>query len=181
MKSIEAISKINSEKYDILQIGCEYRMDNYGEIQIYQLDDGLINIEVKVQEETVWLSQQQMADLYQTSRTNVVEHVKHIYEEGELDEQSTCRSFRQVRQEGSREVARNIPFYNLDMIISLGYRIKSSIATRFRRWATERLKEYMIKGFEQEELDTVNTDSDLMSTLLNRWHRQKTSPVVFVI
>ena len=105
-------------------------MENQGEIIIYQTEDGLTHIEVKIEDETVWLSQQQMADLYQTSRTNVVEHIKHIYEEGELDEQSTCQNFRQVRQEGSREDARNIPFYNLDMIISLGYRVKSSIATR---------------------------------------------------
>lgn len=88
-----------------------------------------------------------MSELFQTSRTNVVEHIKHIYEEGELDEISTCRNFRQVRKEGNREVTRQIPYYNLDMIISLGYRIKSVIATRFRQWATQRLKEYMIKGF----------------------------------
>ena len=88
-----------------------------------------------------------MSELFQTSRTNVVEHIKHIYEEGELDEISTCRNFRQVRKEGNREVTRQIPHYNLDMIISLGYRIKSVIATRFRQWATKRLKEYMIKGF----------------------------------
>ena len=85
------------------------------------------------------------------SRTNVVEHIKHIYDEGELDENSTCRKFRQVRKEGNREVAREMPFYNLDMIISLGYRVKSSIATNFRRWATERLKEYMIKGFTMDD------------------------------
>ena len=88
-----------------------------------------------------------MSELFQTSRTNVVEHIKHIYEEGELDEISTCRNLRQVRKEGNREVTRQIPHYNLDMIISLGYRIKSVIATRFRQWATQRLKEYMIKGF----------------------------------
>ncbi len=122
-------------------------MENFGEILIYQSDDGLTNVEVKVQDDTVWLTQQQMADLFQTSRTNVVEHIKHIYEEKELDEASTCRNFRQVRKEGNREVNRELPFYNLDMIISLGYRIKSIIATNFRRWATERLKEYMIKGF----------------------------------
>jgi len=126
-------------------------MENKGEIIIYQNEDGLTNIEVKVENDTVWLSQQQMADLYQTSRTNVVEHIKHIYEENELDEESTCRNFRQVRIEGVREVARNIPFYNLDMIISLGYRVRSSIATRFRRWATERLKEYLIKGFTMDD------------------------------
>ena len=126
-------------------------MDNYGEVLIYQSEDGLTNIEVKIQDETVWLTQQQMADLFQTSRTNIVEHIKHIYEEGELDENSTCRKFRQVRKEGSREVSRELPYYNLDMIISLGYRVKSKIATNFRRWATERLKEYMIKGFTMDD------------------------------
>ena len=121
--------------------------DEYGEILIYQTDDGQTNIEVKIEDDTVWLTQQQMSELFQTSRTNVVEHIKHIYEEGELDEISTCRNFRQVRKEGNREVTRQISHYNLDMIISLGYRIKSVIATRFRQWATKRLKEYMIKGF----------------------------------
>ena len=121
--------------------------NEYGEILIYQTDDGQTNIEVKIEDDTVWLTQQQMSELFQTSRTNVVEHIKHIYEERELDEISTCRNFRQVRKEGNREVTRQIPHYNLDMIISLGYRIKSVIATRFRQWATKRLKEYMIKGF----------------------------------
>jgi hypothetical protein len=126
-------------------------MDKHGEIVIYQTEDGLTNIEVKIQDETVWLTQQQMAELFQTSRTNIVEHIKHIYDEGELDENSTCRKFRQVRKEGNREVSRELPFYNLDMIISLGYRVKSIIATNFRRWATERLKEYMIKGFTMDD------------------------------
>ena len=126
-------------------------MNNHGEILIYQSEDGLTNIEVKMQDETVWLSQQQMADLFQTSRTNIVEHIKHIYAEDELDEASTCRKFRQVRMEGKRQVTRELPFYNLDMIISLGYRVKSLIATQFRRWAAERLKEYMIKGFTMDD------------------------------
>lgn len=126
-------------------------MDDNNEIIIYQSEDGETRIDVKFTGETVWLSQQQMADLYQSSRSNVVEHIKHIYEDGELDEESTCRNFRQVRQEGSREVTREIPFYNLDMIISLGYRIRSVIATHFRRWATERLKEYIIKGFTMDD------------------------------
>lgn len=121
------------------------------DIVIYQTEDGITQIEVRLENENVWLTQQQMADLYQTSRTNVVEHIKHIYEEQELDEISTCRNFRQVRTEGSRQVEREIPFYNLDMIISLGYRVKSRIATNFRRWATERLKEYMIKGFTMDD------------------------------
>ena len=112
-------------------------MNNKGGMVIYRSNDGLTKIDVKFEDETVWLSQQQMSELYQTSRTNVVEHIKHIYDEEELDENSTCRKFRQVQLEGKRQVEREIPFYNLDMIISLGYRIKSSIATQFRRWATE--------------------------------------------
>ena len=122
-----------------------------GEVIIYQSEDGLTRIDVKLEDETIWLTQQQMAELFQTSRTNVVEHIGNIYSEGELNQSSTCRNFRQVRKEGSREVNRQIPHYNLDMIISLGYRIKSSVATRFRIWATERLKEYMIKGFTMDD------------------------------
>jgi hypothetical protein len=122
-----------------------------GEILIYQSEEGITKIEVRLQSENVWLSQQQMSELYQSSRTNVVEHIKHIYEEGELNENSTCRKFRQVQMEGTRSVERVIPFYNLDMIISLGYRIKSHIATKFRIWATERLKEYIIKGFTMDD------------------------------
>lgn len=118
-----------------------------GEVLIYNSPDGETKIEVKFEGETVWLTQQQMAELFKTSRTNIVEHIGHIYEEQELDEISTCRKFRLVRAEGNRKVAREIPHYNLDMIISLGYRVKSMIATQFRRWATERLKEYMQKGF----------------------------------
>lgn len=126
-------------------------LEQNGEIIIYQTEDGLTKIDVKMVDETVWLTQQQMSELFQTSRTNVVEHIKHIYSEGELEENLTCRKFRQVRMEGNREVSREIPYYNLDMIISLGYRIKSAIATRFRRWATEQLKEYMIKGFAMDD------------------------------
>ena len=122
-----------------------------GEIVIYQAEDGLTKVECRLVDETVWLTQQQMAELFHTSRSNIVEHIGHIYEEGELDEVSTCRKFRQVRMEGNRQVTRELPFYNLDMIISLGYRVKSLIATQFRRWATERLKEYMIKGFTMDD------------------------------
>ena len=124
---------------------------NQGEIVIYQAEDGLTKVECRFVDETVWLTQQQMAELFHTSRSNIVEHIGHIYEEGELDEVSTCRKFRQVRLEGNRQVTRELPFYNLDMIISLGYRVKSLIATQFRRWATERLKEYMIKGFTMDD------------------------------
>ena len=126
-------------------------MSENNNIVIYQLDDGKTKIDVKLEDETVWLSQQQMAELFSTSRTNVVEHINNIYEEEELDKSSTCQNFRQVRREGNRMVNREIPYYNLDMIISLGYRIKSKVATNFRRWATERIKEYMIKGFTMDD------------------------------
>ena len=124
---------------------------NQGEIIIYQSDDGNTKIDVKMQDETVWLTQQQMAELFQTSRTNVVEHIKNIYADGELEEKATCQNFRQVRIEGDREVTRELPYYNLDMIISLGYRVKSVIATNFRKWATERIREYIIKGFTMND------------------------------
>ena len=125
--------------------------EKQGDIVIYQTEDGGTKIDVRFEGETVWLTQQQMAELFGSSRTNIVEHIQHIYEEGELDEDSTCRKFRQVRDEGGRQVSRVIPHYNLDMIISLGYRVKSRIATHFRRWATERLKEYMLKGFTMDD------------------------------
>lgn len=124
---------------------------NQGEIIIYQTDDGNTKIDVKMKDETVWLTQQQMAELFQTSRTNVIEHIKNIYADGELEEKATCQNFRQVRMEGNREVTRELPYYNLDMIISLGYRVKSVIATNFRKWATERIREYIIKGFTMND------------------------------
>lgn len=126
-------------------------MNENNNIIIYQSEDGKTHIEVKLEENTVWLTQQQMADLYQTSRSNVTEHLLHIYEEGELDEKATCRKFRQVRQEGNRQVERELIFYNLDAIISVGYRVKSIIATRFRQWATQRLTEYIVKGFTMDD------------------------------
>jgi hypothetical protein len=125
--------------------------DQKGEIILYQTENSVTKIEVRLENSTVWLSQQQMSELYQTSRTNVVEHIKHIFEEEELNAISTCRNFRQVQTEGLRSVTREVTYYNLDMIISLGYRIKSRIATKFRIWATERLKEYIIKGFAMDD------------------------------
>jgi hypothetical protein len=125
--------------------------DHTGDIILYQTEDGTTRIEVRFENDNIWLTQQQMAELYQTSRTNVVEHIKHIIEEGELMESSTCRKFRQVQQEGKRQVERELPYYNLDMIISLGYRIKSRTATKFRIWATERLKDYLVKGYSLDD------------------------------
>ena len=122
-----------------------------GDIIIYQTDDGLTKIDVKIENETVWLSQQQMAELFNTTKQNISLHIKNIYDEEELNESSTVKEFLTVQNEGNRSVERNVKFYNLDMIISLGYRIKSKIATNFRKWATERLKEYMIKGFTMDD------------------------------
>ena len=118
------------------------------EIIIYQTEDGYTKIDVKFEDETVWLTQAQLCELYQTSKSNISEHIKHIFEEEELDEESVVRKFRTTASDGKNY---NVSYYNLDMIISLGYRIKSITATQFRRWATERLKEYMIKGFTMDD------------------------------
>ena len=120
-------------------------------IIIYTDPSGLTKVNVRLEDETLWLTQAQMTELYQTSRTNVVEHIRHIFDEGELMPEATCRNFRQVREEGNRMVEREMTFYNLDMIIALGYRVRSSIATRFRQWATQRLKEYIVKGFTLDD------------------------------
>lgn len=122
-----------------------------GDIIIYQTDNGLTKIDVRVENETVWLSQQQMADLFDTTKQNISLHIKNIFYEEELDEDSTVKEFLTVQKEVNRRVERKVKYYNLDMIISLGYRIKSKIATNFRKWATERLKEYMIKGFTMDD------------------------------
>ncbi len=115
---------------------------------IYTANDGKTRIDVKLEEETLWLTQAQMCELYQTSKSNVSEHIKHIFEEGELSEDSVVRKFRITAADGKEYL---ISHYNLDMIIALGYRIRSIIATRFRQWATERLKEYIVKGFTLDD------------------------------
>lgn len=128
-------------------------MDN-GNIIIYQSEDGLTHIEVRLEQDTVWLTQQQLCDLYQTSKSNVSEHIKHIFEDGELERDVVVRKFRTTTQHGAIEgktQTHDVTYYNLDMIISLGYRIRSVVATHFRRWATERLKEYIIKGFALDD------------------------------
>ena len=122
-----------------------------GDIVIYQTKDGLTKIDVRFEDETVWLTQAQLVELYHSSKSNISEHIKHIFEEGELEESSTVRKFRTVQIEGNREVNREPICYNLDMIISLGYRVKSMVATQFRRWATELLKEYLKKGYALDD------------------------------
>lgn len=122
-----------------------------GGIIIYEGADGAPSIEVHVEGETVWLSQSQLVELFQSSKANVSEHIKNIFTEKELQKEATVRNFRTVQNEGSRGVSRDIEHYNLDMIISLGYRIKSDIATHFRQWATARLREYLVQGFTMND------------------------------
>ncbi|MBN2124315.1 MAG: virulence RhuM family protein, partial [Deltaproteobacteria bacterium] len=138
---------------------------------LYSTEDGRTRIEVRLQDETVWMTQATMAELYQTTPQNITLHLKAIYQEGELDPQATCKGFLQVQSEGSREVSRNRKFYNLPAIIAVGYRVRSLRGTQFRRWATERLNEYLVKGFtmDDERLKAVrNIGFDYFDELLER-------------
>lgn len=120
-------------------------------IIIYQDEDGVTKVSVRFSDEDVWLTQNQLAEIYDTTQENISMHIKNIYEDKELDENRTYKKYLLVRQEGNRQVKRNIDHYNLDVIIALGYRVQSQIATRFRRWATERLHEYIQKGFTMDD------------------------------
>ena len=122
-----------------------------GEIIVYQSDDGLTRVDVRFEGDTVWLTQAQLIDLYHSSKSNISEHIKHIFEDGELSEAATVRNFRTVQKEGNRQVTRDIIHYNLDMIIAIGYRVRSQVGVYFRQWATARLKEYMQKGFTLDD------------------------------
>ena len=125
-------------------------MDNKNEVLIYEDKDGLIRVDVKFIDEDVWLTKYQLADIYKTTRQNIEQHINNIYDDNELPK-STCKKFLQVQKEGNREVKRSIEHYNLDMIIALGYRVQSDIAVRFRIWATQRLHEYIQKGFTMDD------------------------------
>lgn len=127
------------------------RENGQGEVIVYQAADGLTRVAVRFEGDSVWLTQAQLVDLYHSSKANISEHIKHILEEGELTEESTVRKFRTVQTEGSRQVNREIIHYNLDMVIAIGYRVRTAIGTQFRQWATERLKEYMVKGFALDD------------------------------
>ncbi len=129
-----------------------------GQFLVYQAEDGALKLEVRLENETVWLSQKLMAELFQKDVRTINEHIRNVYDEGELDPDSTIRKFRIVQTEGRRQVARLVEFYNLDMIISVGYRVKSHVATRFRIWATQKLKEYIIKGFVLDDERLKNPD-----------------------
>ena len=134
-----------------------YPMENQGEIILYQPDNE-VKLEVRLEEDTVWLTQAQIVELFQSSKANISEHIKNIYEQEELEESATVRDFRTVRQEGKRQVVRTLTYYNLDAIISIGFRVNSKRGILFRQWANKVLKEYLLKGhainYRLEQIDT---------------------------
>lgn len=144
---------------------------------IYVSEEGNTKIDVRFHEETVWLTQNHLTELFQTTKQNISSHINNIYEEEELDEDSTVKDFLTVRQEGIRQVKRNVKHYNLDIVISVGYRIKSKIATRFRQWATTHLKEFIVKGFvlDDERLKNPDLPFDYFDELLLRIQDIRTS------
>ncbi len=151
--------------------------ENKSQIIIYQTENGETKLDVRFQDETVWLTQKLMAELFQTSVPNINMHLKNIFEEGELEENRTIKEFLIVQQEGKREVKRQQVFYNLDAIISVGYRIKSHIATKFRQWATNHLREYIVKGFvlDDERLKNPDLPFDYFEELEKRIQDIRTS------
>ena len=151
--------------------------ENNSQIIIYQNENGETKLDVRFQDETVWLTQKLMAELFQTTPQNITIHLKNIFEEGELEEKATCKDFLQVQIEGKREVKRERQFYNLDAIISVGYRIKSKVATKFRQWATSQLREYIVKGFvlDDERLKNPDLPFDYFEELERRIQDIRTS------
>jgi len=152
-------------------------MSNNSQLLIYQTENGRTKIEVRFEGETVWLSQRVIAELLQVTVPTINGHIKNIYAEGELAPESTIRKFRIVRIEGKREVSRNIDHYNLDMIISVGYRVKSHVATKFRQWATQQLRDFLVKGFllDDERLKNPDQPFDYFDELLLRIQDIRTS------
>lgn len=150
---------------------------NKSQLIIYQTETGETKIDVRFQDETVWLSQQLMAELFQTTIPNINMHIKNIFEEGELEREATIKDFLIVRKEGTRDVQRSVEYYNLDMIISIGYRIKSKVATHFRQWATRHLREFIVKGFvlDDERLKNPNQPFDYFEELVKRIQDIRTS------
>lgn len=143
-----------------------------GEIIIYQTSDGQTELDVRLEGDTVWLSQSQLAQLLQVRPQNITMHIRNVYKEGELERSATCKNFLQIQNEGGRLITRNMKFYNLDVIISVGYRVKSLRGTQFRIWANRVLKEYLIKGYainrnaKQEQLDELKRTISVMSNVL---------------
>ncbi len=148
-----------------------------GQLLLYQAEDGKLKLDVRIEDESVWLTQQLMVELFQTTKQNISLHIQNIYDEGELLPAATVKKYLSVRKEGSREVKRQLDYYNLDMIISVGYRVKSHTATRFRMWATKRLNEYIIKGFTMDDERLKNPDQpfDYFEELTRRIQDIRTS------
>jgi hypothetical protein len=148
-----------------------------GQFLVYQAEDGQVKIDVRLHGETAWLTQAHMADLFQTTIPNVSMHLRNIYAEGELQPEATIQEFLIVRQEGNRQVSRSVEHYNLDAIISVGYRVKSAVATRFRIWATQQLREFIVKGFvlDDERLKNPDRPFDYFDELLRRIQDIRTS------
>ena len=149
------------------------------DIVIYQDEEGVATLEVTLKDETLWLSQKQLAELFGVTKQNISLHIQNIFEEGELNPNSTVKNFLTVQQEGSRKVKREIEHYNLDMIISVGYRVKSKIATRFRQWATQQLKEYLIKGFVMDDERLKEAKNSYFDELLERIRDIRSSEKLF--
>jgi hypothetical protein len=154
-------------------------MEPQSNILIYQSEDGKTKLDVKLENETLWLTQNQLAELFNVTKQNISLHIQNIYAENELDKNSTVKDYLTVQKEGSREVKRNLEHYNLDMIISVGYRVKSTIATKFRQWATARLKEYIIKGFAMDDERLKEARNDYFDELLARIRDIRSSEKVF--
>ena len=152
-------------------------IEQKSQIIIYQAEDGRTKIDVRLENETVWLSQKHMAELFQVVKSTISEHVNNIYQENELTMDATVRNFRTVQTEGTRNVTREIEYYNLDMVISVGYRVKSHVATRFRQWATQHIHEYIIKGFimDDERLKNPDQPFDYFEELVRRIQDIRTS------
>ncbi len=148
-----------------------------GQFLVYQAEDGKLKIDVRFEGETVWLTQQHMAELFQTTQQNISLHLQNIYAEGELERGATHKESLSVRREGARFVQRRVDFYNLDAILSVGYRVKSAVATRFRIWATQRLREYIVKGFvlDDERLKNPDRPFDYFEELMRRIQDIRTS------
>src|SRR3989344_301320 len=133
--------------------------NSFTEFLLYTTPNGKVKVEIFVRDENIWLTQAKIAELFGVERSVVTKHLQNIFQEGELEKEATCAKIAQVQNEGNRQVTRDIEFYNLDAILSVGYRVNSSQATQFRIWATERLKEYIIKGFTMDDERLKNPNS----------------------
>ena len=154
-------------------------LESNSEIILYQAEDGTTKIDVRLENETVWLNQVQMAALFQTTKQNISLHINNLFEEGELNREATVKDYLTVQIEGKRDVSRSIEHYNLDVIISVGYRVKSNRGTQFRIWATQRIKEYLVKGFVLDDERLKQARNDYFDELLERVRDIRTSEKIF--